>query len=259
MGGLGYSRSKDLKYVVQCTENNYLVKNDFITLDSTDLVTFTDWTFLDSLRHKLKEFYDLQFGFDSLNVRMGSITIGVDTLGNITNYLLIIPKQYSSLYSLEKVESLVDLIKNYHFILPDYEKPVHRVFKESERVKNLNTFSFFSISYLFKQNGNIATTWDARYERQLNKMLLGNWCDKEGKNFIFYKSSASVYAKMLNPLTGIIGDFDCNFREGRLYMYFDQETPSIMSYKFVGDRLTLSGVVGNRKVVWELKKTASVP
>lgn len=214
-----YSQFKELNYIVQCTKDSYLIKSDIIKLDSLDLIDFSDWSFLDSLRNELKNFYDLQFGFDTLNVRMGSITVWVDTSGKIVNYLLVIPKEHNSLYSLEKMESLISLINRCHFNLPKYEKPIRRTFKESERVKKLNVFSFLNVTYLFEQDGNIATTWDGTYERQLNNMLLGDWYDDENNKFIFYKSSPRVYVNTQNPSTGVIDDFRCIFRAGRLYIF----------------------------------------
>lgn len=42
-----YSQFKELNYIVQCTKDSYLIKNDIIKLDSLDLIDFSDWSFLD--------------------------------------------------------------------------------------------------------------------------------------------------------------------------------------------------------------------
>lgn len=113
----------------------------------------------------------------------------------------------------------------------------------------MDTFEYFDIIYSTNGRGGVFSSWDGLYERQLTKMLLGTWTDEKGDQFVFNRPSTRIYLKMQNSFPGLSDEFRCKFRDGRLYIYFDEETPSSMSYKFQGDRLTLEGLVENQKVV----------
>lgn len=256
IGCMCYSQSKNIKFVVTCSENSYVIKNNFAVVDSLDQVNFSDWSFLDSLRIKLKEFYDLHLGYDTLKAEIGSVAITIDSSGSISSYWILIPRKYSYLYSLEKIEILVDLVSDFHIDLPDYEKPFDRIYSGTNRYKRLDKFNTFEILYSVRSSGGILANMDGKYERQLDKMIIGDWMDKNGENFIFYKKETNngLYAQITNPLTGRRGDYFCIFREGRLYIEFSNDKRYPLTYKFSGNHLTLSGVIEGRIVKWELTR-----
>lgn len=258
-----FSQTEEQGFTVSYSEKYYIVRdssNNLLSdLKRMDFVNFTDWIFLDTLRYTLKEFYDRNLGYDTINKKIGGMKLLVDTSGTISYFSLIIPPNSGDLYSLADVKKLTDLLRDFRFNLPDYDRPVIRRYQGSNRETKIDTFEYFTIFFSTNSRGGVFTSWDGLYERQLTKMVLGTWCDDQGEVFVFKKPSSQLYVKLLNPLTGSLGDFRCDFRDGKLYIYFDQEIPSMISYKFTDDRLTLSGVVGDRKVFWKLKRTQPAP
>lgn len=258
-----FSQPEKQKFIVSYSDSSYVVRDSlsslYSNLKSWDIVYFNDWSFLDSLRYKLEEFYVHNLGYDTINERIGGMILVVNTFGKIVYYSLVIPENSGDLYSLSDLKKLTDLLKNFHFNLSDYKRPAVRHYRGSNRETYVDTFEYFTIIYSTNKKGKILSSWDGLYERQLTKMLLGTWSDEKGKKIVFEKPSTQVYAQISNPLTGIVGNFRCVFRVGRLYIYFDKENPSVMSYKFQGDRLTLEGIVGNQKVHWNLKRVTSTP
>lgn len=258
-----FSQTEKQGFIVNYSEKSYLVcdslSNLFPDLKHMDFVYFNDWSFLDSLRHKLEGFYNRNLGYDTLNKKIGGITLLVDTSGKIVYFLLIIPNDCGDLYSLSDTKELTDLLKNYHFKFSDYKRPVVRRYQGSNRETRMDTFQYFNVIYSTNGRGGVFSSWDGLYERQLTKMLLGTWTDEKGDQFVFNRPSTRIYLKMQNSFPGLSDEFRCKFRDGRLYIYFDEETPSSMSYKFQGDRLTLEGLVENQKVVWNLKRLTSTP
>lgn len=255
---LCFSQMEKQGFVVNYSDKSYLVRdssNNLLSdLKSWDIVYFNDWSFLDSLRYKLEEFYVRNLGYDTLNEKIGGMELLLNTSGKVLHFSLIIPDNCGNLYSLSDLKKLTDLLKNFRFNLSDYKRTVIRHYKGSNRITRMDTFKYFTIIYSTNKRGKILSSWDGQYEYQLTKMLLGTWSDERGEKIVFEKPSTQIYAQISNPLTGIVGNFRCAFRVGRLYMYFNQENPSIMSYKFQGDHLTLEGIVGNQKVIWNFKK-----
>lgn len=136
-----------------------------------DFVYFNDWSFLDSLRHKLEEFYNHNLGYDTINRRIGGLRLLVDTSGKIVYSSLIIPNDCGDLYSLSDTKELIDLLKNYHFKFSDYKRPVVRRYRNSNRETRMDTFEYFDIIYSTNGRGGVFSSWDGLYERQLTKML----------------------------------------------------------------------------------------
>lgn len=261
--GRCFSQHQSQEFTINLVDNKYVIRSGINgmqdTLQYVDYPEFSDWSFLDSLRGELEKIYSSFPKSDTLNSNIESVRILVDSMGQIVYSIIKFPQKYGNLYSIEYIKDLNQLLMNFRFKFPDYKGSVLRLSTKTAYQKRVGTFDVLDIIYARRPNGRIITGWDGKYEYQLNNMVLGTWQDNRGEKMVFYKSSTRVYVKMLNPLTGIMGDFRCVFYAGKLEIYFDQDQPSIMSYKFQGDHLTLEGIVGNQKVIWNLKKTPSIP
>lgn len=253
-----FSQTQKHGFEVVYSDENYLIKGlypkIFVKPNYYYIVEFSDWRFVDSLKFKLREFYRNNIVYDTLGKYIGGVDIFIDALGDVVYSSVLIPEEYQSFFSLEKIKRLNELLATFHFHLPEYEK-IRRYYKNSVRQDVVNTFDFLNITYTIKSNGIVRSAYDGRLNRQLDKMVIGIWRDIYGKEFIFYwKKEFDVFVKMLHPLKGIPGNFHINFRGGMFYIDLGSNKEYLLNYVFSGDHLTLSGDIEGRAVKWELTR-----
>lgn len=258
---LVFSQSKTSALELNITysdRDDCVIRNDsFLTkcpLEYYDNPLFTDWSFLDSLRNQLREFYNRNLGFDTLNKDVGFLSFSVNPSGKLLYYSIYIPKGCASLYSLKMIKELNELILNFRFNFPDYKKPVQRFFFKTSSSRYIPYFECFPVRYLIGPGNEVSCTWDGIYEPWRCSQVVGKWKSNDGQELIFEGSPARLRVQMIQPVTGEVRIFNCSFSGDMLYINFENGRRPYLLQKMLKNYMSFSGDAGGQSFKWELTR-----